>query len=249
MKKKRRIPVWIFSFLAVLFLTAFLPQTALKTEAAAKLSKTSLVLVKGEKYTLKVTGTSAKITWKSSNKTVATVSGGKITAKSPGSAKITAKVKGKTLTCKLRVAEKPQVAAAFDFTESTAGSGKSSMAVAAVGVIGSKSAKLTSYVELSTSGQQKMKLYLLDLSKMMNLSGDNFKIIYKKSQTVKPSKVEQMNIVTVAYANDKAHFYAPFKINRNSKIVLYFTYDGIKYKTTVTYQRKKLCKVTRISPY
>ena len=56
---------------------------------------------------LKVTGTSKKATWTTSNKTVATVSkSGKVTAKKSGSVKITAKVSGKKYTCKVTVTDK-----------------------------------------------------------------------------------------------------------------------------------------------
>ena len=57
-----------------------------------KLNKTKLSLCEGDKFTLKVIKTSKKITWSSSDKSVATVSKkGVVTAKSPGNATITAK--------------------------------------------------------------------------------------------------------------------------------------------------------------
>ena len=58
-----------------------------------KISKTSLSLNVGKKYTLKVTGTKQKITWSSSNKSVATInSNGIVTAHRAGSAKQTSKL-------------------------------------------------------------------------------------------------------------------------------------------------------------
>ena len=78
------------------------------------LNKTSLSLDKEESYNLKATitpnnATDKTITWKSSNKSVATVtSKGKVTAKSVGTATITAKTSnGKTATCKITVVEEP----------------------------------------------------------------------------------------------------------------------------------------------
>ena len=69
-----------------------------------KLSKTSLSLDTGKSYTLKVAGTKQKITWSSSNKSVATVnSNGVITARKAGSAKITAKVGSKKFICNVKV--------------------------------------------------------------------------------------------------------------------------------------------------
>lgn len=58
----------------------------------------------GNVKTLKVTDTDNKITWSSSDKSVATVSGkGKVTAKGPGTAIITASVGGAKMTCEVQV--------------------------------------------------------------------------------------------------------------------------------------------------
>lgn len=56
-----------------------------------KISKTSIGLSKGNSYSLSITGSPASVTWKSSNKSVATVnSKGKVTAKGYGTTTITA---------------------------------------------------------------------------------------------------------------------------------------------------------------
>lgn len=69
-----------------------------------KLNATKKTLVKGSTYTLKITGTSKKVTWSSSNKKVATVnSNGKVTAVGKGTATIKAKVGSKTYSCKVTV--------------------------------------------------------------------------------------------------------------------------------------------------
>ena len=72
-----------------------------------KLNKTSAYLGKKESITLKYTlsaGSSSTVTWSSSNKNVATVSGGKVTAKGAGTATITATTaNGKKATCKVTV--------------------------------------------------------------------------------------------------------------------------------------------------
>ena len=53
--------------------------------ATVKLNKKKLTLEVGKSETLKLTGTKSKITWSSSNKSVATVSTkGKVTAKKAG---------------------------------------------------------------------------------------------------------------------------------------------------------------------
>lgn len=72
--------------------------------STVKLNKTKVTLIKGQSVTLKITGTSKKVTWSTSNKKVATVtSKGKVTAAGKGSATITAKVNGKKYNCKVTV--------------------------------------------------------------------------------------------------------------------------------------------------
>lgn len=79
------------------------------TVETPSISYTTLTLIKGDSQTLKVTGTKQKITWSTSNKKIATVSSkGKIKAVKNGNVKITAKVGGKTYTCKVRV-ETPSI--------------------------------------------------------------------------------------------------------------------------------------------
>lgn len=73
-----------------------------------KLNKKSAVIYTNKNpktITLKATvkGASRKVKWTSSNKAVATVSGGKVKAVKPGSAVIKATANGKTATCKITV--------------------------------------------------------------------------------------------------------------------------------------------------
>lgn len=68
-----------------------------------KLSKTSLMLITGNSYTLKVTGTSSKVKWSVSNKKVISVKNGKVTGKSQGTAYVYATVGKKKLKCKVNV--------------------------------------------------------------------------------------------------------------------------------------------------
>lgn len=95
----------LFSLFLIFSLIAGMGTSALSAEAAtAKLNKKTLTIMVGDTYTLKVKKASGKIKWKSSKKSVATVSSkGKVTAKKTGSATITAKVSGKKLTCKVKV--------------------------------------------------------------------------------------------------------------------------------------------------
>ena len=98
------------SLIALTLLTGQVVFTNLSTtsvvQAASsiKLSKKKKTLRVGDKYTLKITGTSKKVKWTSSNKKVATVnSKGKVKAKKKGTATITAKVGGKKYKCKITV--------------------------------------------------------------------------------------------------------------------------------------------------
>lgn len=72
--------------------------------ASMKINKKKLTLDAGGSYTLKIRKAKKKIKWKSSKKSVATVSSkGKVTARKAGSATITARVSGRKFTCKVKV--------------------------------------------------------------------------------------------------------------------------------------------------
>ncbi len=84
---------------------AAVPTGAAKPKAL-KIEKSSMVMQKGSSYSLKLTkkNISGKVTWKTSDKTVASVSQkGKVTGKKRGVATITAKTDGCTATCRIRV--------------------------------------------------------------------------------------------------------------------------------------------------
>jgi hypothetical protein len=71
---------------------------------AAKLNAKKKTLKRGKSFTLKITGTSKLVSFKSSNKKVAAVSyNGKVKAKRKGSATITVKYGSKKLKCKIKV--------------------------------------------------------------------------------------------------------------------------------------------------
>ena len=99
--------------LALVITAAGVPAVSAKKAVAGKtikLSKKKATLTVGEKVTLKakVNPKKATVTWKTSNKKVATVKAGKVTAKTEGTAKITASIKtkaGKTkkAVCKVTV--------------------------------------------------------------------------------------------------------------------------------------------------
>ena len=69
-----------------------------------EINKSQLTLVKGEKYKLKVKGIGWGVKWSSTNRKVVTVNSfGKITAINVGKATVIARVKGKVLTCTIKV--------------------------------------------------------------------------------------------------------------------------------------------------
>lgn len=82
-----------------------------KKVSSVKLNRTSLKLQKGESYRLKAAvspknASDRSVSWKSSNPEIAAVKNGKVTAKKPGTAVITAKAKdgsGKTAKCRVTV--------------------------------------------------------------------------------------------------------------------------------------------------
>ena len=87
--------------LVCLIITLALPVTA---NAAVKINKTSVSVLRGKTYNLKITGTKKKIKWTSSNKKIATVSAsGKIKGIKKGRCNIYAKVGKKKYTCKVTV--------------------------------------------------------------------------------------------------------------------------------------------------
>lgn len=76
------------------------------TSAAKKISinKKSVSLKAGNTVKLKIKGSKKSVWWSSSNQTVAVVShNGKVTAKTAGTAKITAQTSGRKLTCTVSV--------------------------------------------------------------------------------------------------------------------------------------------------
>lgn len=95
----------LFSLFLVFSLIGSLGTSAVSAKAATmKLNKKNLTLSAGNSYTLKVKKAVGKVKWKSSKKSVATVSSkGKVKAKKTGTAKITATVGRKKLTCRVKV--------------------------------------------------------------------------------------------------------------------------------------------------
>lgn len=74
------------------------------TKKTVKLNVTKKTLTVGQSFQLRILGTTKKIAWSSSKKSIAIVSkSGKVTAKAVGTATITARVDNKKYTCKVTV--------------------------------------------------------------------------------------------------------------------------------------------------
>ena len=95
---RKKIIIWMC------LLTLLAGVIAPTASAKVKLNTKKRTISVGEKYKLKVSGTSKKVKWSSSNKKVAKVSKkGVVTGKKTGKATITAKVGKKKLKCKISV--------------------------------------------------------------------------------------------------------------------------------------------------
>ncbi len=103
MKKWKKI---LMVFLMTLLFAGTL---TVSSQAAAKLSATKIYLIKGQKKTLKVRGTTKKVKWVTRHKSIATVSSkGVVTAKKVGTTVVAAKVGGKKLRCTV-VVQNPKI--------------------------------------------------------------------------------------------------------------------------------------------
>jgi hypothetical protein len=86
-----------------------------RVEAAPSLNKSKMTLYVGDSASLKVKGTKAKPSFKSSKPSVATVSGaGKVKAKKAGTCTIKVKVGKKTLKCKVTVKKSVELSKYFN---------------------------------------------------------------------------------------------------------------------------------------
>lgn len=94
-------------FLIIFSLTLLFSLIIPSFASAANLSKTKLELNVGENVKLKLKGTTSKVTWTSSDKSIATVTKkGKVTAKSEGNTTVTATSDGKKYICQVAVSDK-----------------------------------------------------------------------------------------------------------------------------------------------
>lgn len=106
----KKFKLWMTVVFAIILSIIVVPMYSAKANTLSiKLNKKSVTLKIGETYQLKSNfSESVSCTWKSSNKSIVTVSAtGKLRAKKAGSATVTANINGKTAKCKVTVAKAP----------------------------------------------------------------------------------------------------------------------------------------------
>lgn len=103
--RKKAWKKWTAVITAVsLVLTGIAVPHGTAAASGMKLNKKKVTLKVGKKIKLKLKNAKKKVTWKSSNKKIASVTRkGVVKGKKPGKAKITAKCKGKKFVCKVTV--------------------------------------------------------------------------------------------------------------------------------------------------
>ena len=107
---RKKFKLWMTVVFAIILSIIVVPMYSAKANTLSiKLNKKSVTLKIGETYQLKSNfSESVSCTWKSSNKSIVTVSAtGKLRAKKAGSATVTANINGKTAKCKVTVAKAP----------------------------------------------------------------------------------------------------------------------------------------------
>lgn len=105
-KLMRMIAVVICLSMSIAIITPSAGVSEIQAATKIKLNYTKKTIYVGDTLCLRISGTSKKVTWSSSNKKVATVSSkGVIKGIKKGTAIITAKVNGKKYTCKVTVKE------------------------------------------------------------------------------------------------------------------------------------------------
>lgn len=206
--------------------------TVVTAQAAVKMSSSKATMVKGQKKTLKVNGTSKKAKWYTSNKKVATVSSkGVVTAKGKGTATITAKVGSKKYTCKITV-QTPKLS-------------RSSATIYVNKTLQLKVSGTTQKVKWSTSNKKiatvssKGKVTAKAAGKAnitATINGVKFvcKVTVKKASSGTTAK-QKANQTLKNYIQSKGYTNS----DGNKFIVTYDTTDSVKFTCGIVYNSKK----------
>lgn len=173
--KKKTGKYAIVTMLFLLLAVVFEIQPA---QAAVKLNTSAVNLCVGDKYQLKLTGTTKKVTWKSSKTSVAKVSSkGLVTARAKGSATITATCNKKNYSCKVKVNKTYKVS-------------ETSITI-------SKNKELTAYLSVAGRVDRKIADERICAVEFDEWDGDNMPI------TIVPKKVGSTTITFINTANSE----------------------------------------------
>ena len=105
MKNRKKIVISVLLSFIIIF--SWMMNENVFAAGKVKLNKKVATVTVGDTLKLKISGTKKKIKWYSSNKKVASVSStGIVKAKKEGNVKITAKVKKKSYSCKIKINSK-----------------------------------------------------------------------------------------------------------------------------------------------
>ena len=146
-----------------------------------KLNKTSVSVYEGSAYSLKINGAKVSAVWTSSNKAVATVSSkGRVVGKKAGTAKITAKLGGRSFVCTVTVKKKPvQVSTTVKNNYTTLINAVKSNGGKLTYVSGTSSSKFTTTITYSSSDSK------LHISHINNIAKVNIYITGTKIDQIK----------------------------------------------------------------
>ena len=167
-----------YAIVTMLFLLLAIVFEIQPAQAAVKLNMSAVNLCVGDKYQLKLTGTTKKVTWKSSKTSVAKVSSkGLVTARGKGSATITATCNKKNYSCKVKVNKTYKVS-------------ETSITI-------SKNKELTAYLSVAGRVDRKIADERICAVEFDEWDGDNMPI------TIVPKKVGSTTITFMNTANSE----------------------------------------------
>lgn len=218
---KKRITAILLALAVIFTIGSFSVFAVDNTETAYKLKAGKKTVYIGSKYANKLQGAKGKVTWKTSNKKIATVTKkGVIKGIKPGKCIVSAKYKGKTYKCSVTVARRQPD---FDAKIVNVKRNKSGTTVVSVRIRNLGSKPLT-ILQKASYRDMSEPTYKIKLS-----SSKGVQIKAKKAKTVSFINYGKYDIYNLAGRPDPDIF-----AMLESKVSYSFKYDGKKY-SGVTY--------------
>lgn len=244
---KRKFGLFIVLFL---FIFIFIGKLHIVSAATIRLSSKSFTLEVNHYKTLHIYGTSKTVKWTTSNKSIAVVSsGGRVTAKAPGTVTITASVSGKKLTAKVTVIKLNAATASLTVgssktlkvsgTSSTVKWSTSNKAVATVSSAGKVTAK----------GAGKATIYATVLGKKLESRITVTKPIEPKEEIQNPVLMHARKIVGYYAAWSRYSGFTPQKLDAGklTHINYAFANIGSDLKITLGYPDIDLANIKELN--